>query len=74
MSEFKDGVISIRFEDKYDKPKKQLKKALEKAQRKVLIIQKLEDTVGLFKAKQTVKQATLILKFYDKVSEKLIIW
>ena len=54
MSEFKDGVISIRFEDKYDKPKKQLKKALEKAQRKVLIIQKLEDTVGLFKAKQTV--------------------
>lgn len=49
ISNRKDGVIDIRFEDKDDKPKKQLKKALEKAQRKVLSIQKLEDTVGLLR-------------------------
>jgi len=74
LSEFKDGVIGIRPEDKDDKPKKQLKKALEKAQRKVLSIQKLEDTVGLFKAKQTVNQAKLTLKLYDKVSKKTNNW
>jgi Protein of unknown function (DUF3667) len=66
------GFITIDTDDKTDKPKKELKKNLEKAKQELVRIQKLGDTTGLFEAREAINQANAGLKLYEKIEKKAI--
>ncbi len=71
ITDFAEGW---NYDNKPNKAKKELEKALEKAQLNVVNIQKLGDTTGLFKSKEAVNQAKLALKLYNKISKKANDW
>ena len=74
LNDFKDVVLKdfvvTKKGDKVVKPKKELEIILKKAEQKIVNIQKSKDTVGLFKVKETIKQAKLDLKLYDDLNKE----
>jgi hypothetical protein len=74
LSDFTSGAIDGAKGDKIEKPKKELKKALENAEKQLVKIQKLGDTTGLFEAQEAVNQANSALKLYDKMGKKTNKW
>jgi hypothetical protein len=74
FSEFSSGMVDGFTVDKGDKAKRKLEKALDVAEEKVASLQNLDDTTGLFEAKEAVTQVKQSIKLLDKVGKKANNW
>lgn len=69
--EFFGGVVKVNTTDKANR---ELEKTLEKAEKKVISLQKKNDTTGLFEAKEAVKEIKSSIKLLNKVDKKASNW
>ena len=65
--DFFGGLVKV---DNAGKAERELKKSVKNAQREVEKIENSDDTTGLFKAQETVKEAESSLKLYKKLDKK----